>query len=292
MMKLTILTPTYNRRKELRNLYLSLCGQTCNNFEWIIVDDGSQDETEKEVRNWSTEHKISINYIKKENGGKHTALNVGVQQVKTEWTFIVDSDDSLTENAIEIFYDKLVQLPNNNNICGMAFLRKSKEGKYLTNKLVPYDGLIEDFCKCRYERGIKGDMAEIWKTSCLEEFPFPVFVKEHFLSEDVVWIKMAQKYQMIFYNQAIYISDYLDGGLTKTRREINVKSPLGCMYRGEVQLDANLPIKYKIRAMLYYSVYGQFAGFTVTKLLKKSKHKILYIVCLPISKVLYTNWRK
>lgn len=290
MIKLTILTPTYNRAKELPTLYSSLCRQSCNKFNWIIVDDGSIDDTEEVVQAWSDEDIISILYIKKENGGKHTALNIGIKHVKTEWTFIVDSDDFLVDDAVKIFYDKLSELPNQ-NICGMAFLRENAEGKYLTNKLVPFDGMIETFTKCRYGREIKGDMAEIWKTSCLEEFPFPIFGDEHFLSEDVVWIKMAEKYTMIFFNQAIYISDYLEGGLTKTRREINIKSPIGCMYRGEVQLDADLPIKYKIRAMLYYSVYGRFSGFSVKELFKNSKYKFLYVVCSPISEILYMKWR-
>ena len=288
---ITILTPTYNRESQLINLYDSLINQSNNDFEWLVVDDGSTDDTECEINKWINEHKINIRYIRKENGGKHTALNLGIKSINSKWTFIVDSDDYLTEDAIEII-KKNDELYDTSELCGMAFLRKSKNKGYLTNKLVPKDGLIESFCDCRYGRGIVGDMAEVWKTKCLKENPFPEFKNEKFISEDVVWIAMSQKYKMIFFNKAIYISDYLDDGLTINRRKHNILSPKGCMYRGEIQLDANLPIKYKCRAMLYYTIYGFFAGYTIKELFYRSKHKCLYTLLLPICKRIYRKWRK
>ena len=297
MENITVLTPTYNRGKELNKLYLSLCQQTDNRFMWVIVDDGSNDETEQIVQEWIDVSKIQIKYIKKDNGGKHTALNLGVSEITSEWTFIVDSDDYLTENAICLIHNKILKIYDD-NICGIAFLRKNSQGKILTNKLVPHDGLVESFTECRWGRDIKGDMAEVWKTSCLREYPFPVFDNEKFLSEEVVWIPMAQKYKMIFYNEAIYICDYLEGGLTHNRRDSNKKSPKGCMYRGQVSLDTRLPfkyiiktIKYKTRAMLYYLVYGRFAGYSLIELLKESKHKFLFFLCCPVGILLFYKWK-
>lgn len=91
----TVITPTYNRKSELKNLYYSLCKQTNYDFRWLIVDDGSRDETEQYIEKIKREPKFKIEYIKKANGGKHTALNTGVKQIKTELTMIVDSDDCL-----------------------------------------------------------------------------------------------------------------------------------------------------------------------------------------------------
>lgn len=289
---LTILTPTYNRCEELKRLYASLCNQSCKNFDWLIVDDGSKDETEQQVEKWINEQRFKITYVKKENGGKHTALNTGIERITSAWTFIVDSDDYLTDDAVEVFYDKVVDVENRLNICGLAFLRQSEQGHNLSSSTVPNDGLVEDFCTCRYRRGIKGDMAEIWRTKYLKEFPFPVFEGERFLSEDVVWVQLAQKYKMVFYNRTIYIADYLDGGLTKTRRKSNMKSPKGCMYRGELHLSISMPPKYHIRAMLYYLVYGKVAGYTYSQLWKRCKKKLLYIMSFPVAVYLTAKWKK
>lgn len=287
---ITVITPTYNRAEQLVALYTSLCNQTNKSFSWLIVDDGSIDATDAKVREWICENKVDITYIYKENGGKHTALNKGIQSITTPLTFIVDSDDYLTNDAIEIIESDYLA-NSEKDICGIAYLRRSKAGHYLTNKLVPNDGLIESFCECRYNRNIKGDMAEVWFTDCLKEFPFPEFYNEKFVSEDIVWIQMSKKYKMVFYNKAIYISDYLEGGLTRNRRDINKKSPKASMYRGEVQLEANLPVKYKCRAMLYYIVYGKFAKLSYLDLFKRSKHKCMFICCSPVGMALYSKWR-
>ena len=288
MTQVTVITPTYNRARELKRLYDSLLAQEDKDFNWLVVDDGSTDETQSVVREWLRDGRLSMTYIKKPNGGKHTALNVGIAQIDTPWTFIVDSDDYLTENAISLIRQKISE-DDRENICGLAFLRQSKSGSYLTNKTVPKSGMIDDYIHCRYGLDIRGDMAEVWKTKCLKEFPFPEFENEKFCSEDVVWISMAQKYKMRFYNEVIYISDYLEGGLTRSRRSQNLKSPKGTMHRGVVQLRAGLPFKYKCRAMMYYQVYGKAAGYKAGQLFRKSEYKSLFVAMYPLSMLAYVK---
>ena len=287
----TVITPTYNRAEKLNILYKSLCNQSNKEFCWLIVDDGSTDDTGKLAEKWIEEALIDIVYLHKENGGKHTALNLGIPMIKSDLTFIVDSDDYLTTDAIETIVEDYGKI-DRTDICGIAYLRQSRNGNYLTNKLVPEDGLIENFCECRYKRNIRGDMAEVWKTKYLKEFPFPEFEGEKFVSEDVVWIQMSKKYKMVFYNKAIYISDYLEDGLTRSRREINKLSPKSAMHRGEVQLEAGLPFKYKCRAMLYYVIYGKFAGLSYSELFRRSKHRLLFVCGYPAGWAIYQKWRK
>lgn len=286
MTQVTVITPTYNRAKELKRLYESLLAQTDNDFCWLIIDDGSTDDTENVVQQWIREDKIPLEYIKKPNGGKHTALNVGIPKIETPWTFIVDSDDYLTKNAIELINQK-ISSDDSDVICGLAFLRQSSNGSLLTNKVVPQDGMIDDFCHCRYWLDIQGDMAEVWKTNCLKEFPFPEFPNEKFCSEDVVWISMAQKYKMRFYNDVVYMCDYLDGGLTRSRRKQNRMSPKGVMNRGIIQLGADLPLKYKCKAMMYYQVYGKAAGYSYRYLFRESENKLLYVTMFCLSRIAY-----
>ncbi len=287
---ISVLTPTYNREKELRGLYSSLCGQSDSDFVWVICDDGSTDKTEAAIKELINEGRIRIKYLKKPNGGKHTAINYAMGSIDTPLTFIVDSDDKLTPDAVAVIKSDYAR-DYRKGICGFAYRRINGAGEYLTNKPVPVDGMVEDYCSCRLGRDIKGDMAEVWVTECLKEFPFPEFEGERFMSEGVVWVAMAQKYKIVFYNRAVYVCDYLDGGLTVNRRKHNKSSPKGCMRLGEVHLAAELPLKYRVRAMLYYTVYGFFAGYSAPQLFKRSKKKPLFLLCLLPSAALYLKWK-
>lgn len=287
-----ILTPTFNRRGVLQNLYESLQKQTCKDFEWVIVDDGSSDNTQDIVEKWISENEISIQYLYKENGGKHTALNYAYQYIDTPLTFIVDSDDTLTSDAISTVKETYSKYKDEKDICGFSFLRGKPGGGYLSTSGVPQDGLKESYVECRINRNIGGDMAEVWYTHCLKEYPFPEFRGEKFLGEDIVWVKMAQKYKMRFFNKVIYISDYLEDGLTNNRRKHNIKSPNGCVARSETFLNSSANLKTKIKSALQYQIYGKFANRSIKELFRNTKQKALFVLCVLPSTVLYVKWKR
>ncbi|MDR2547741.1 MAG: glycosyltransferase [Lachnospiraceae bacterium] len=287
---ITVLTPTYNRQMKLLDLYQSLCQQTVKDFEWLIVDDGSTDDTESEVSRFILEADFSIRYIYKENGGKHTALNVGIAINERELTFIVDSDDRLKEDAIEIIIDSHSQHSDNESLCGYVFLRCFPDGK-LNGKQFVRDDYIASYIDTRINSNDTcADKAEVFLTKCLKEFPFPEYPGERFLGEDIVWIRMAMKYKMVHINKVIYIGDYLADGLTKNRRKHNIAAPLGCMYRAEEYMRNELKLRYRLKGALQYVIYGKFAGFKLSSLIRKTSYKTLVlIVCLPGS-LLYHKW--
>ena len=275
MSNITVLTPAYNRGKLLEKLYESLCAQDCKDFEWLIVDDGSTDDTSERVEQMKQMADFPISYHKKENGGKHTALNYAYQFIKAPLTFIVDSDDSLTVDAISCVNEIYKKYKNESDLCGFSFLRGKPDGGYLSTSGVPQDGMKESYVECRINRNIGGDMAEVWYTHCLKEYPFPEFQGEKFLGEDIVWVRMSEKYKMRFFNRVIYISDYLEDGLTNNRRKHNIKSPNGCIARAEAFLDSNACMKIRIKSMLQYQIYGKFAGRKSSELLSNSSENVL-----------------
>lgn len=291
MNNITILTPAYNRGNLLEKLYKSLCAQESKDFEWLIVDDGSIDDTYERVERMKRIANFPIFYYKKENGGKHTALNYAYQFIKTPLTFIVDSDDSLTEDAIACVNAIYEKYKDENDLCGFSFLRGKPNGGYLSTSGVPQEGMKESYVECRINRGIGGDMAEVWYTHCLKEYPFPEFQGEKFLGEDIVWVRMSEKYKMRFFNRVIYISDYLEDGLTNNRRKHNIKSPNGCVARAEAFLDSDACMKIKIKSMLQYQIYGKFAKKSRKKLYKDISNKVLYIVCIIPAVLIYYKWR-
>ena len=205
MSNITVLTPAYNRGKLLEKLYESLCAQDCKDFEWLIVDDGSTDDTSERVEQMKQTADFPISYHRKENGGKHTALNYAYQFIKTPLTFIVDSDDSLTGDAISYVNEIYKRYKNESDLCGFSFLRGKPDGGYLSTSGVPQDGMKESYVECRINRSIGGDMAEVWYTHCLKEYLFPEFQGEKFLGEDIVWVRMSEKYKRIVFISIYYI---------------------------------------------------------------------------------------
>ena len=291
-MMITVLTPTFNREGVLRSLWDSLQKQTVKDFEWLVVDDGSTDGTKDLITQLQEKSDFPIWYIYKSNGGKHTALNVGIQTICSELIFIVDSDDCVTDDAVESILKIHKKYRSQNNICGYAFLRAFPDGK-INGKKFDVDEKIGSYIDVRVNGDDTGaDKAEVFKTHCLKEFPFPEYPNEKFLGEDLVWVRMARKYEMVHINKAIYVGNYLEDGLTNNRRKHNIASPVGCMHRAEEFMESDLKTRYRIKGGLQYIVYGRFAGVKVVNLIRKSRHKILATVCIPGGLLLYARWNK
>lgn len=291
-MMITVLTPTFNRGGRLQSLWNSLQKQTVKDFEWLVVDDGSTDGTKNLITQLQEKSDFPIRYIYKNNGGKHTALNVGIQTICSELIFIVDSDDCVTDDAVESILKIHKKYRSQNNICGYAFLRAFPDGK-INGKKFDVDERIGSYIDVRVNGDDTGaDKAEVFKTHCLKEFPFPEYPNEKFLGEDLVWVRMARKYEMVHINKAIYVGNYLEDGLTNNRRKHNIASPIGCMHRAEEFMESDLKTRYRIKGGLQYIVYGRFAGVKVVDLIRKSRHKVLATVCTPGGLFLHSRWSK
>ena len=291
-MMITVLTPTFNRGGGLQSLWDSLQKQTVKEFEWLVVDDGSTDGTKNLITQLQEKSDFPIRYIYKNNGGKHTALNVGIQTICSELIFIVDSDDCVTDDAVESILKIHKKYRSQNNICGYAFLRAFPDGK-VNGKKFDVNEKIGSYIDVRVNGDDTGaDKAEVFKTHCLKEFPFPEYPNEKFLGEDLVWVRMARKYEMVHINKAIYVGNYLEDGLTNNRRKHNIASPIGCMHRAEEFMESDLKTRYRIKGGLQYIVYGRFAGVKVVDLIRKSRHKVLATVCTPGGLFLHSRWSK
>lgn len=285
-MKVTVLTPAYNRAYVISRLYESLKKQTYQNFEWLIIDDGSTDNTKELINKFIVENTISIKYIFQDNGGKHRALNKGISMIDNEITFIVDTDDYLLNNAIEEITKLYEKYKYDKSICGFSFLRcfpdmsingmKFKENEY-----------ISDYITCRLNEKIRGDKAEAYYTKCLKEFPFLEIDNEKFLFEDYVWIKMAEKYKTVHVNIPIYVGDYLEDGLTKNISKTKFNSPIGMMERSLVMCTKKCSLENRIKAMIMYIGYGKVAHKKYNDLYKKCRYKFLFWICFLLGILYY-----
>ena len=228
MTQITVFTPTYNRAYSLPRLYDSLKAQTFKDFEWIIVDDGSVDNTEKLVEGWKNDAGLTIKYIKQANGGKHRAINRGVKDASGELFFIVDSDDWLPEDSLQLTHHYYLQIKQNPAFAGVAGSKCYPDGKKVGGE-VDYELLDTDNVSFREKLHIKGDMEEVWVTNVLRKYPFPEFEGEKFLTEAVVWNEIAKQYKLRYFNKNIYTCEYLADGLTCNIRRHHRNSPQGTM---------------------------------------------------------------
>ena len=205
---ITILTPTYNRAHTLPRLYQSLVEQTKYSFEWLVIDDGSTDETEQLITDYQVFCPFNIRYYKKENGGKHTALNLGFKKSEREWIFIVDSDDWLTPNTIEMLSAEVELLDDSYN--SVSTLKVYQDNSVIGDEF-PND--INNYIE-RVERGVKGDKADIIRRVALDGFFFPEYNNENFMAESPLFLWLGIRGNTHFVNFGGYVCEYLEGGLS------------------------------------------------------------------------------
>ena len=226
---ISICTATYNRSELLPILYRSLEAQTNTHFEWIVIDDGSTDTTDQVLKELEKNASFPICYYKQENQGKHIAINTGVSKAKGAFFFIVDSDDRLPSDAIAILHKKIDSINYNTEIAGVVGL-KCYFNKQVVGSVPFHRDVICDIFDYRYIHKIQGDRAEVFKTAILKKHPFPKFEEEKFLPESIVWNRIGQQYQMLFFNENVYECEYLEDGLSAQSITLRRKYPKGVLH--------------------------------------------------------------
>ena len=275
---ITIFTPIYNRATFLLRLFDSLVKQTYKNFEWIIVDDGSSDNIRDVVNALQKKGKLDIQFIHQKNGGKHRAINVGVELAKGELFFILDSDDILPPNALELVVKYYEEIKNDSSFAGVSGIDGYFDGRIIGSGL-PLEVLDSNSIDIHYKYHVIGDMKEVFRTSVMREIPFPEIENEKFCPEDLVWNRIAQKYKLRYFNKVIYNVEYQPEGLTAKIVKIRMKSPIASTICYGEMLDLDIPIKSKIKAAINY-----WRFYLCIKNKSKAEKKIapLWICLLPV----------
>lgn len=262
MYQLTIYTPTYNRAHLLPSLYESLCHQTCKNFIWLIVDDGSTDNTAALAQLWKTEEKISVQYLYKENGGVHTARDLAYSFVETELIVAIDSDDTAVNTFVEdilVYWNKY----GGNKYAGIFARAKSPSGIEIGKKYPDIHAATYQDLTFKYK--IPDDKATVLRTDIIKKIPnSPVFAGEKLLGEGYKWINLPD-IPFLLLNKSIYIHNYVDDGYTINARRhfflnLNGKRATYRQYMTKAHY-----IRPKIKGCI---------GYIITSLLLKDKYFI------------------
>lgn len=249
----TVFTPTYNRAAYLLKVFESLLQQTFKDFEWVIVDDGSIDDTSVIIDNLqlTNDKFFPIRYFYQENGGKHRAINRGVKEARGDLFLILDSDDMLPPNSLERIDFYYQQIKDDNSFGGVCGYMAHHDGTVI-GKGCDIDVLDTNSIDLRYKYHVEGDMLEVFRTSVLKEIPFPEISKEKFVPEALVWNRIARKYKLRVFHEVVYFRDYLEGGLTDKIVKIRMNSPIASMMTYAEMTELNIPFFAKVKAAINY----------------------------------------
>lgn len=244
MKRLTIFTPSYNRAYILPKLYESLCVQTCQDFEWLIVDDGSIDNTRDLVEQWMKDDKMDIRYFFQENAGKMMAHNKAVSESQGELFMCVDSDDYLfsetvVEDMLNYWQDEILKLNNSEICCGLLGYKKIGEKEQHFPKCFHVAHLSELMAS-----GFIGELAMVFRRDVLEKHPFPYFEGEKFVTDTYIYDQIDRDYKFLFFNYYMQDCEYQVGGYSHHYMKLLFENPRG------FRAYQNQCVKFKKRGYL------------------------------------------
>lgn len=247
----TVFTPTYNRAHLLPLLYKSLQNQTCKDFEWLVVDDGSNDGTDTLINKWiNNEQSFPIRYYKIKNGGKMRAINYGVSLAEGSIFCGIDSDDWFYNDAIISIIDAFESIKQKKDIVGIS---------YTKNEGVSFNNLGESgsYIDCKnYERkeyGLEADMILIFYTEIMRQYQIPVWKDEKFTPESVFIDQMAlDGYYMRYFSRALYGVKYHEGGLTSSSWQLMRDNPMGYAMMYNIHMQFHKKLKQKANDVIHF----------------------------------------
>ncbi|MDI9241562.1 glycosyltransferase family 2 protein [Fusibacillus kribbianus] len=289
MVLLTVFTPTYNRAHTLPRTYESLREQDCKDFIWLIVDDGSTDETANLVKRWQKEEKgFEIQYIYKENGGMHTAHNTAYENIHTELNVCIDSDDKMASGAVSKIKQTWEKV-RGKEYAGLIALDTDFSGN-LIGKGFP-SGMQETTLSGYYAAGGSGDKKLIYRTDVIKSVPpYPVFPGEKYVGLVYKYTLVDQKYKLFVLNDVICEVEYQADGSTGTMWKQYLNNPCGFAFLRKVAMQYPTSKKRMIRDCIHYCSSSQIARNKYY--IQESPRKLLTVLCTPLGWVLTAVVRK
>lgn len=283
MKTLTVFTPAYNRAHTIGRTYESLCRQTCKDFEWLIVDDGSQDNTSELVEGWINENKIPIRYIKQKNQGMHGAHNTAYANITTELNTCIDSDDFMPDDAVE----KIVSFWKENGsekYAGIIGLDQVESGEIIGTSFP--EGMTETTLQGFYNAGGKGDKKLVYRTEIINKYPpYPIFEGEKYVGLAYKYMLCDQDYKLLTLNEPLVTVEYQLDGSSYNMFKQYWKNPKGFAFFRKTEMVTTKSLKRKFMVCIHYvssSIISRNKKF-----IQESPCKFLTCMAIPAGYLLY-----
>lgn len=266
-MTVTVFTPVYNRAHSISKVYESLLCQTNKDFEWLIINDGSTDDSDKIIDNFINSHDntFPIRYYKKENEGLMRTINKATELANGEFFCRLDSDDYALPNLVELIVGNAHYVRDNKTLCSIVFLSQKQTGEI--NGFHPFNKpTISNFGEYRDKYNATGDRSEVIKTSIYRKYKFPEIPGEKFISEGVVWFRMAEKYNAMYIPEPIYVKEEVPDSITANVYWTLKQSCKGsALFYKQIINTRSFSFKYRaINAIKYYR-YAFYAKSNIFK---------------------------
>ncbi len=277
---LTVFTPAYNRADTLARTYKSLLAQDCKDFVWLIVDDGSIDNTAECVKNWKqADNGFEIQYIYKENGGMHTAHNVVYKNIHTELNVCIDSDDCLAEGAVRKIYEAW-KLVKDKNYAGLIGLDADMTTGKVIGQGFPSD-MKETTLTGYYTSGGSGDKKLVYRTDVVTAYPpYPVFEGEKYVALAYKYRLVDQDYKLAVLPEVLCEVEYQADGSSNTMWRQYLKNPKGFAFWRKVCMEYPTTKKRLIADCIHYCSSSWIAKDK--RYIEESPRKLLTVLCTPL----------
>ncbi len=280
----TVFTPTYNRAHMLEHSYEALKRQTNKEFIWLIVDDGSTDDTNVLVDSWIQEDAISIQYIYQENAGKQRAVNMGVKNCRTVYFGFLDSDDYYLPTTVENFKKHFAEILDNSKIAGVLARRGKQDGQIIGNANIPTKPFVMNFDTLYRKFRFSGDTCRAYRTEILHRFLYPE-IEDKFIPESVMLSAIDHKYDLLIVNKPYSISEYLSDGYTYNSCLLYHKNPLGYALGISQLTISRRGICRQVKYMVMYTVWCRIKR--LDRAFMRVKNKTIYVIVWPLSYICY-----
>ena len=285
---LTVFTPAYNRAHTLPRTYESLLKQKCKDFIWLIVDDGSSDNTAELVKEWmKKENGFEIRYVYKVNGGMHTAHNVAYENIDTELNVCIDSDDCLAEQAVEKILRKWSGVKDR-GYAGIIGLDADLNGKLIGKGFA--EGLQETTLAGYYASGGVGDKKLVYRTDIINQYPpYPVYEGEKYVALAYKYRLIDQDYKLAVLDDVLCNVEYQEDGSSMNMFKQYMNNPKGFAFWRKVCMQYPESKKRLFMECVHYvssSMISKNKHF-----IKESPKKMLTILAVPFG-VLLTMYIK
>jgi glycosyltransferase involved in cell wall biosynthesis len=293
---ITVCTPTFNRGSHLARVHASLRTQTFRDFEWLVVDDGSTDDTGAIVEHLTLESNFPVRYIRKHNGGKHTALNRGVREARGYFCAVLDSDDWYLPECLARLKRHWDAIPRPEDFAEVQGLCSNTLGEPLGDPF-PEDVFDSDYYTNTEILELKGDRTGMIRTNVLRAYPFPEEFGPVLVPEAIVWNRISTRFRLRGFNEIVACKEYLAGGLTRraSTDHVALSAPRLLYVEELLQLDRSRPINPRRRLKAY-------ANLTRNSLhqrrplgaqARRAPSKLAWISAFPLGLLLYLRdfWR-
>ena len=283
MATLTIFTPAYNRAHTIGRTYESLCRQTCKDFEWLVVDDGSSDNTRQLVEGWIAEGKIAIRYIYQDNQGMHGAHNTAYRNITTELNTCIDSDDYMPDDAVE----KIIACwreHGNDKLAGIIGLDATEDGKVIGTRFT--DGMVTTTLQGFYRAGGCGDKKLVYRTDVIKRYPeYPLFEGERYVGLAYKYMLIDQDYVLRTLNEPLVIVEYQQDGSSFNMYKQYWRNPRGFAFFRKAEMSVPQSFKRLLQVCTHYvssSIISKNWRFVA-----ESPKKLMTVLCIPSGIALY-----